>query len=783
MRDEAGKGLVAMNTYHAVATRDGKYWLVHVPELGQYTQARTLAEVEPMARELISLVLEVPADSFQVEQQNKLSESVWHHLELARKYAGEAAWYQAEAASERRFAAREMRAEGMTVREIGDALGISHQRAQQLISQRHPREVPSRRYDVTQVEWSELEAPQAETLLSVLLYNEHPKATRIRPSRGDFGIDVLVPNNSAPETFDVYQIKYFSKSLTASQRGQVEQSFRRLLIGLVRRAISVADWYLVIPVDNTLDTQMDWFNSMPAKVIEEIFDDDKFVQLEKKQAPLTANEKEKITAWRNAPSRLIKWEGRPLCMSLAAKYPFVVDYYLHGGQQHIIDAFKDLASVLATDKSLPDPSTADSGTAALVTPAQLQDHLFKVQKVLDTDPHFKYGISLDPAPPAILDEDSLVAASQVTQPDGRSVTVRIYQRFDEALRERPIPINVTFLASHGTFDQDAFDMWRKYGMPLIAAPAEVETSLPGGLGEMMSGGITQVTIGTVGHTYEARFRIRRPDGNTGPELLFTLTASTGHEGTGIWETGTETTGLLTFESLTDLETKQGSWGFKQDSIVGKEVVKALPTIEFRQDLCTPNVLQVAQQYGPFKDYHDIPEALPVFPESVMDFLRALAAIQTATATPIVIPDLTTITAGIARAVAEAAALVSGQTLVGTWDRMAMARDTSLDKAGPEQNIDFASEYQLLVYEQLVVNVGEQKLALGTVAKLAFSARYEVEDGEVVVARPYRNDTLQTWYSPIPDAAGSLDRRVLGRVIGHIDDFRGLGHLNSVTSPS
>ena len=446
-----------MNIYHAVATRDGKYWLVHIPELGQYTQARTLAEVEPMARELISLVLEVPADSFQVKQQNELSESVLQHLELARKYAAEAAWYQAEAANERRLQ-RVKCAPRHDCPRIGDALGISHQRAQQLISRRHRSEVPSRRYDVTQVEWSELEAPQAETLLSVLLYNEHPKATRVRPSQGDFGIDVLVPSDSAPEAFDAYQIKYFSKSLTASQRGQVEKSFRRFLIGLARRGLSVADWYLVIPVDNTLDTQMDWFNRMPAKVIGEMFDDDKFVQLEKKQAPLTADEKEKIAVWRDVPGRVIKWEGRPFCMTLAAKYPFVVDYYLHGGQEHILDAFKDLASVLATDKSLPDPPSGGAGTAALVTPAELQDHLFKVQKVLDTDPHFKYGISLDPAPPAILGEENLVAASQVTQPDGRSVTVRIYQRFDEALRERPIPINVAFLASHATFDQDAFDM-------------------------------------------------------------------------------------------------------------------------------------------------------------------------------------------------------------------------------------------------------------------------------------------------------------------------------------
>lgn len=87
-----------------------------------------------MARSLISLLLEVPDDSFQIELENELSDSVRHHLALARKYAGEAAWYQAEAAQQRRFAAREMRAEGMTVRDIGAALGVSHQRAQQLLS-------------------------------------------------------------------------------------------------------------------------------------------------------------------------------------------------------------------------------------------------------------------------------------------------------------------------------------------------------------------------------------------------------------------------------------------------------------------------------------------------------------------------------------------------------------------------------------------------------------------------------------------------------------------------
>lgn len=123
-----------MTYYTAIATRDGKYWLVHIPDIDQYTQARTLAEVEPMARELIALTQGVPEDSIELEWRTDLPDAVQHHLELAAKYADEASWYQTEAANERRFAAREMRAAGMTVRDIGAALGVSHQRAQQLIS-------------------------------------------------------------------------------------------------------------------------------------------------------------------------------------------------------------------------------------------------------------------------------------------------------------------------------------------------------------------------------------------------------------------------------------------------------------------------------------------------------------------------------------------------------------------------------------------------------------------------------------------------------------------------
>jgi hypothetical protein len=274
------------------------------------------------------------------------------------------------------------------------------------------------------VPWSELDPDQAETLLAVLLYNEHRRSVRVRPSPGDFGVDVLNPQPTTPESFDVYQIKYFAKSLTANQKGQVEKSFRRLLIGLIRRTIPLGDWYLLAPVDNTLDGQLDWFNAMPDRVIAEMFDDAHFVKLEKNQPPLTDAEKAVINAWRHQPGRIIHWEGRSARVTLAAKHRFVVDYYLHGGRDHLNQAVAGLVSIIRGPGSAATPGE-------LLAPADVRNHLDELKNALDTDPHFLYAFSVDPTPPDIAVIDGLgqqgfgvdrAAAGIVATPDPVAAT-------------------------------------------------------------------------------------------------------------------------------------------------------------------------------------------------------------------------------------------------------------------------------------------------------------------------------------------------------------------------
>lgn len=609
---------------------------------------------------------------------------------------------------------------------------------------------------MTPVAWTVLSGDLAEDVLSNLLYNEHTNAVRIRPSQGDMGIDVLVPVDATGEPFDVYQLKKFAQNLEDSEKRQIKDSFRRFLVGVGRHRIPAADWYLMCPLDPTKDNYLTWFNGMPSAMITEMFAD--------AELALTEEEKQRITAWRQADGRRIEWKGAVFCNNLAAKYRRVIDYYINGADQTIRDAVKDVASLLRTDQSLPDPAGND-GVVALITPAEVFDHLIRLQSVLDTDPHYRYGISLDPSAPDIVNQPNLVAATQVTQADGQTVTFRVFQRFAEALNERPITLNLKFLTEHAAFDRQAYELWHKYGKALNA-PAEVTADLPGGLGTAMSGGVAEVSIGAVGQLQDARFRIRRPDGTTGEPLPIFITMAQGTAGQS--GHGSDHTDFLSFELISDRQTRIGTWDFTRRQLEGAEVVAALPTIEFMQELQAPNILEIASKYGQFVTYAEIPANESALPNTLMDYLRALALVQTATATPILIPNLTKIRPSDVEEVAEASALLGGQTVVVNWNEFRMGPVPPAKPAVGGHEVDLANEYEFFRKERWVLRVGEQEFTLGTVSTSYLSVRLKIENDQLV-AQPFRHATAHRTFSPDPDAAGDLEGHVLSRVIGRLDD--------------
>ncbi len=123
-----------MTTYHARVVRGDVFWLVHVPEIDHYTQARNLGEVESMARDLIAVMKEIDPQSFTLEVSVELPDEVTVHLKRSQALRQESDRTKHLAAQEVRVAAKELRERGLTVRDIGAALAVSYQRAHQLIS-------------------------------------------------------------------------------------------------------------------------------------------------------------------------------------------------------------------------------------------------------------------------------------------------------------------------------------------------------------------------------------------------------------------------------------------------------------------------------------------------------------------------------------------------------------------------------------------------------------------------------------------------------------------------
>lgn len=122
-------------TYTALAERGDGWWAITVPELrGVFSQARRLARVEPMARDAISLMLDIPADSFDVQVREVLDPEADVLVAEAIQARADATEHQRIAARKSREAVRTLDRLGLPQRDIGRVLHLSHQRVAQLLA-------------------------------------------------------------------------------------------------------------------------------------------------------------------------------------------------------------------------------------------------------------------------------------------------------------------------------------------------------------------------------------------------------------------------------------------------------------------------------------------------------------------------------------------------------------------------------------------------------------------------------------------------------------------------
>lgn len=120
--------------YKVTAWPSGNFWLLEVAGLSQNTQARSVKEIDVMVRDFIACSVGGSPDSVSYELRYLLPTDVNEALDEAARLREVADKARKDAAQASTRAAKILQEQGFKVRDIGAALGISFQRAQQLLS-------------------------------------------------------------------------------------------------------------------------------------------------------------------------------------------------------------------------------------------------------------------------------------------------------------------------------------------------------------------------------------------------------------------------------------------------------------------------------------------------------------------------------------------------------------------------------------------------------------------------------------------------------------------------
>jgi hypothetical protein len=96
-----------------------------------------------------------------------------------------------------------------------------------------------------------------QSLIADLVALKNKNAKEIRPSPGDWGIDVLVGDFTSGSTL-IWQSKYFPTGIGKSQRDQIEDSFKKLVEKSKEKGFKVDGWCLCLPCDLSAEETMWW---------------------------------------------------------------------------------------------------------------------------------------------------------------------------------------------------------------------------------------------------------------------------------------------------------------------------------------------------------------------------------------------------------------------------------------------------------------------------------------------------------------------------------------------
>lgn len=549
------------------------------------------------------------------------------------------------------------------------------------------------------VEWTRLSGDQVEELVGTLLCRKYPAAVRIRPSTGDGGIDLLVPGPDS--SAEVYQVKKFASNLTTSQKSQIKESLQRLEQHRINHSNMVTAWHLTLPLDPT-NENLQWLAEITSDL------------------PYSCD-----------------WRGLSFIDGLAAEFPDVVDYYVGNGRQRLETVVGQLISAMGMK-----PNDGDG----LVSPSQLSDYLQSLAPVVDTDPHFRYEVSLGPMKPYVIPEPGMILAMirSVDARNDNAVTVRVFPRFAAAPDFRPIPIKFVIRAEPNSELQHELAAFTKYGTS-VSVPigaADIKMDLPGGLG----GDISNAELHIMAAQSSVPSRVLRmvavdPNADVVGSVLIDIQPPTfGIDGTGASLTGTERGGNFRIQMLIDLSSQTLTMSISGINVEGHAPPDVVTALNFLNALHPPNRLTIAAQHGPMiiksvslPDDFGLPDG--DFLQMLARTAASLATIQEHTTAQLAMPG-TIMAADAANWRAAELLLLGEEVSLNTTGVRACLRP---GRSAPEGKFAIAS------CSEFAVTVGPTEVPIGTI--LAYCPIAEVDPESV----EQHNDHIDCSFRPADNA--------------------------------
>lgn len=453
-------------------------------------------------------------------------------------------------------------------------------------------------YDfMTTVNWERMSGEDVELFVAAALTKGRGGGCQITPSSGDGGIDVLLPKDDG--TWEVVQVKRFSRPLTSKQKTNVRKSWDRFreqdLTGY-----EISAWTLAMPWNATREA-LEWLQTFP---------------------PETTYTK--------------TWMGRTNLDNLAADNLQLVDYYFGDGGTRIQGLM-----TLGIEVGRP---TAGLGESDLLE-GVLGRHEALAKALDEVDPFYSYEISVklgsvpldDKACAAEAVGAAMVQFAKVD--DERYSVMRVIPRHPLALQLRPIRQKIRFEAQPGTPEHQMLTDFSTYGVPFQAVVGDVvEAAGPPGT-DRKGLSLFSFTARVNEEFPPLELRGIGPDGVTVATLpLLPPETSSGFTGERFWLKAKDLSGLVTLEMRIGGTDKLWELNLRHGSLIGQPAVEASRVGEFYLALTPSHELSLAQVGGkelmaPFQLNSGLTEAF------VWRLVDVYARLQKHTHDRVLLPDL------------------------------------------------------------------------------------------------------------------------------------------------